>query len=185
MLWLGHVAGDEDRLLPGLLDPPAKLSYSKVRAITRVATTDNEGALLEMARAGTASHLERIVRAYRSALGSDETDSAERAHDERFLQWSYDDDGTSVLKARLAPDAAALVRTALDLVLTTGENAPAGAFSPTSDSHTGTATGTLAQRRADALVVMAESFRGQRARRPAGRGPPPGHRPRRRRGAGR
>ncbi|MGI9119566.1 MAG: hypothetical protein ACR2G7_05500 [Acidimicrobiales bacterium] len=40
-----------------------ELSYSKVRALTRVAAADNEQGLLDMARAGTAAHLERIVRA--------------------------------------------------------------------------------------------------------------------------
>ena len=79
-----------------------QLSYSKVRAITRVATADNEDALLEMARAGTAAHLERIVRAYRRALGNDETDQADHWHRQRFLAWHYDDDGIVVVRARLA-----------------------------------------------------------------------------------
>src|SRR5262245_49191663 len=42
-----------------------QLSFAKVRACTRVATRDNEEHLLELARQGTASHLERIVRAWR------------------------------------------------------------------------------------------------------------------------
>ena len=40
-----------------------KLSYSKVRAITRVATPDNEATLVKLAEHGTAVHVERSVRA--------------------------------------------------------------------------------------------------------------------------
>jgi hypothetical protein len=39
------------------------ISYAKVRALTRVATPDNEGALLDFAQAGTAAQVERLVRA--------------------------------------------------------------------------------------------------------------------------
>jgi hypothetical protein len=42
-----------------------ELSYSKVRALTRVATPETEERLLEVGRAGTAAHVERIVRAWR------------------------------------------------------------------------------------------------------------------------
>ena len=68
-----------------------QLSYSKVRALTRVATPETEEALLEMARQGTASHLERIVRAYRRARRGDEVDRANRLHENRSLRWYHDD----------------------------------------------------------------------------------------------
>src|SRR5690242_977806 len=41
------------------------LSYSKVREITRVAVPETEDYLLMIAEYGTASHVERLVRAYR------------------------------------------------------------------------------------------------------------------------
>ncbi len=41
------------------------LSFSKVRAMTRVATSENEDLLLNIAHHGTASHVERFVREYR------------------------------------------------------------------------------------------------------------------------
>ncbi len=44
-----------------------ELSYSKLRAMTRVATADNENALLDLARNSTAAQLERICRYYRQA----------------------------------------------------------------------------------------------------------------------
>lgn len=72
-----------------------RLSYSKVRALTPVATADNELDLLDLALAGTASHLERIVRAYRGALRQNEVDTANHLHDQRSVHWFHDDDGTS------------------------------------------------------------------------------------------
>ena len=41
------------------------ISYAKVRALTRVATPDNEAPLLDFAQAGTAAQMERLVRAWR------------------------------------------------------------------------------------------------------------------------
>ena len=42
-----------------------ELSYAKVRALTRVATPETEERLLAIGRAGTAEHVERIVRGWR------------------------------------------------------------------------------------------------------------------------
>lgn len=44
-----------------------ELSYSKVRAITRIAQPETEAALVQMALAGTTNHVERIVSAFRRA----------------------------------------------------------------------------------------------------------------------
>ena len=41
------------------------ISYAKVRALTRVATPENEASLLDLALAGTAAHVERFIRAWR------------------------------------------------------------------------------------------------------------------------
>jgi len=50
--------------LPRLAEALARgeLSYAKVRALTRVATPETEARLLTVGRAGTAAHVERIVR---------------------------------------------------------------------------------------------------------------------------
>src|SRR4030088_2191545 len=50
--------------LPRLAQALARgdLSYAKVRALTRVATPETEARLLGVGRAGTAAHVERIVR---------------------------------------------------------------------------------------------------------------------------
>ncbi|MFU8764346.1 MAG: DUF222 domain-containing protein [Haliea sp.] len=41
-----------------------ELSYSKVRAITRVATSENEGFMVHLAQENSAGHLERLVSRY-------------------------------------------------------------------------------------------------------------------------
>ena len=48
----------------------AELSYAKVRALTRVATPETEELLLKVGRAGTAAHVERIVRGWRRWIAS-------------------------------------------------------------------------------------------------------------------
>ena len=42
-----------------------EISYSKVRAITRIATKNNEAQLVSMAQGGSTSQLERVVRGVR------------------------------------------------------------------------------------------------------------------------
>src|SRR2546426_1217673 len=53
--------------LPRLAQALARgeLSYAKVRALTRVATPETEERLVAVGRAGTAEHVERIVRGWR------------------------------------------------------------------------------------------------------------------------
>src|SRR4249920_2963889 len=49
-----------------------RLSYSKVREITRVASTGTEDYLLMIAEHGTAAHVEKLVRAYRRCHEAEE-----------------------------------------------------------------------------------------------------------------
>jgi len=46
-----------------------EISYAKVRAVTRVASPETEERLLAVAKAGTAAHVERIVRGWRCGIG--------------------------------------------------------------------------------------------------------------------
>jgi hypothetical protein len=85
------------------------VSYSKVRAMTRVATLDNEEDLLNIARHGTAMHVEQTVRAYRQLERIEETEKANRAHGARRLDWHYDDDGMLVIRAKLPAEAGAML----------------------------------------------------------------------------
>ena len=60
------------------------LSYAKVKALTRVADSDSEEELLELAHYATASQLERMLRAYRRIS----PDEARDTHEGEYLAWS-------------------------------------------------------------------------------------------------
>lgn len=86
-----------------------ELSYSKVRALTRVATDHTEVELLEMARHATGAQLEKMCRQYRRVLRVN-TQQARSLHERQELTSYWDEDGMLVLQARLAPeDGAALL----------------------------------------------------------------------------
>jgi len=92
----------------------ARVSYSKVRAMTRVATPENEGYLLYIAENGTADHVEKLVRSYRRATSGAALDEAKRQQEERYLEVYTDDDGMMVIRGRLPPEIGCLVQKALD-----------------------------------------------------------------------
>ena len=75
-----------------------ELSYAKVRALTRVATPETEARLLGVGRAGTASHVERIVRGWRCVDRKAEARETKRRHASRALHVHQDEDGTVVLR---------------------------------------------------------------------------------------
>ena len=85
------------------------VSYAKVRAITRVATPETEQKLLDVALAGTASHVERIVRAWRRTDRVIAAQQADARHLSRHLTTWIDDDGMVVLRGRLTPEIGAVV----------------------------------------------------------------------------
>ena len=91
----------------------AELSYAKVRALTRVATPETEERLLGVGRAGTAAHVERIVRGWRRVDRQAEAKETKRQHASRALHVYTDGDGTVVLRGRLAPEVGALLLRAL------------------------------------------------------------------------
>lgn len=80
-----------------------RLSYSKVRAITRIATPETEGLLVTWATTATAAQLERIVRGVRRMQRIEEADADHETCRRRYLRWRYDEDGSVVSDARLAP----------------------------------------------------------------------------------
>ena len=89
-----------------------ELSYAKVRAITRIATPDNEQQLLDVALAGTAAHVEQIVRAWRRVDRLEEARLTERRQQSRYLSTYVDDDGMLVIRGRLTPELRATVQRA-------------------------------------------------------------------------
>jgi hypothetical protein len=88
----------------------ARLSYAKVRAMTRIATVANETALLELALSATGAQLERICRGCRQALTADQAPS----HEERSVRRRQLPGGMVKLEIVLAPDEADLLMRAID-----------------------------------------------------------------------
>ena len=145
--------------LPRLAEALARgeLSYAKVRALTRVATPETEVRLLAVGRAGTACHVERIVRGWRRVDRQAEARAAGRQHAGRALHVYQDEDGTVVLRGRLTPDVGALLLRALDAARETlyQRARVAGGSPPAADPAL--APPTRPQQQADALALLAET----------------------------
>ncbi len=144
--------------LPRLAEALAcgELSYAKVRALTRVATPETEARLLAVGRAGTTAHIERIVRGWRRMDRQAEARQATRQHAERGLHVYPDEDGTVLVRGRLAPEVGALLIRALDAARETlyqRARVTAGASPPDPTM----AAPTRAQQQADALALLAET----------------------------
>ena len=91
-----------------------ELSFAKVRALTRVATPENEGDLLELARCSTAAQLERTVRAWRRLSRWDEQELERMRHRSRCFSVFPDEDGMYVVRGRLDPEVGAMLMRAVD-----------------------------------------------------------------------
>ncbi len=115
-----------------------ELTYSKVRALTRVVTEATEANFVEIARHATGAQLDKLVRGYHGAMRAT-LDAARLADERRFLSCHWED-GSLRMDVRLPADEGALVLEALK-----------AADEPRDDDHTWT------QRRADALVSIARS----------------------------
>lgn len=94
-----------------------KVSYSKVRAVIRIATPANEQDLTRLALDATASQMEKLARVYRTADLAQDPEGVRKQHRQRFLQMYEDDDGMLVIKGRLPPELGALFRKALDAAM--------------------------------------------------------------------
>ena len=134
-----------------------EISYSKVRAMTRIATPENETVLLNIALHGTAAHMERIVRQYRRVERIEEARLAEELHRDRYLHYRYDDDGSFMIEARLPPEVGALFRKSI-------EAAEEVLYQEDRENDVSAETSAGA-RRADALALLAERFSANEAER--------------------
>ena len=72
---------------------------------------EREAELLALARHATAAQLETIVRGWRRVVAAED---AQRAFEARYLSLSYDDDGSVLVRGRLAPEEGAVLRKALE-----------------------------------------------------------------------
>lgn len=192
--------------LPGINKAFEKgeLSFSKVRAMTRVATEENESHFLNIAEYGTAQHMEVLVKAFRtvsriadtpedfnavetqeckkSMLGETQHELRQQKHqqEDRSVVCYQDDDGMWIIKAKLPAEEGALVAKALkelgDQIAESKKSAiskepieqdadlphnSAKSVSAETESFTLNKQEerlTFPQRRADALVSIAEHY---------------------------
>jgi 5-methylcytosine-specific restriction endonuclease McrA len=121
-----------------------RLSYSKVRAMTRVATPANEGFLMMVAKHGAASHVERLVSQYRRVQKLEHPDKAGELYLARETTYHFDDDGCLMMKVRVPADRGELVVKALEMAME-------AAYDPDDESP-------VAARRTDALCDVAETY---------------------------
>ena len=129
-----------------------EISYAKVRALTRIATPDNEPQLLDLAYNATAAQVERMARAWRRCDRLEDARDTDQRHLARSVTTWVDDDGMVVVRARLTPELGAIVQRALEAAsdqLYQESRQPAPQDSIVEDVSS-------AQRRADALALLAE-----------------------------
>jgi hypothetical protein len=91
-----------------------ELSFSKVRALTRKATPENEEELLEMARGSTTAQLERMLRAWEKGTRQDEAARERARRESRTFSVFPDDDGMYVVRGKLPPEVGALLMRVLE-----------------------------------------------------------------------
>jgi len=123
-----------------------ELSYSKVRAMTRIADETNEDYLMMIAKHGTAHHVEKLVSKYRMVKRLQNAEVAEEQYRDRELSHYYDHDGCLVIKARMPAEQGALIVKALEMAM--DKNVGGG--------HAGETP--IAARRADAMAEIAETY---------------------------
>jgi 5-methylcytosine-specific restriction endonuclease McrA len=139
-----------------------ELSYAKVRALTRVATPETEAQLLAFGTAGTAAHVERLVRGWRRVDRTAETRETARRHGSRALHVYPDDDGMVTIRERLTPEIGALEVGALLLQALAAARETLYRQTRVQDANADTVdvsaeTSSMEQQQADALALLAET----------------------------
>ena len=139
-----------------------RLSYAKVRALTRIATPATEAGLAELAGPMTGNQLERFARAHRQVTQADDADARVR----RRVTWRLEEDGSLSGTFRLPPLQGAVLLKALraactelagqagDLRGDVSAETPAAPGAPAADTRAVRTSSDLA----DGLVAVAESF---------------------------
>jgi hypothetical protein len=91
-----------------------ELSFSKVRALSRVASQETETDLLEAARGCTAAQLERLVRAWKLGSRHDEAAAEQALHGSRHLSVFPDDDGMYVVTGLVEPEVGVVLQRSIE-----------------------------------------------------------------------
>ncbi|CCQ14021.1 putative uncharacterized protein [Rhodococcus sp. AW25M09] len=106
-----HTAREQVRVAKAMRELPlitsaylsGTVSYSKVRAMTRVATAENEASLLQKALDAPAAHIERLCRGLKKAMRPSRRNGVDA--DPCVGRWRWDeDDGSLVVSARFRPE---------------------------------------------------------------------------------
>ena len=136
-----------------------QLSYSKVRALTRIARPDTEAKLLEFALHATGAQLDQLAKAWRRVDRMEEAEQDRMRHEARHLTLRVEKHGGVRVTGLLDPEVGALLKKALELAsqkllerAEPEEDASAEAGGCASDASTGGA-----QRRADAVGLVAQA----------------------------
>ncbi|HKK27020.1 MAG TPA: DUF222 domain-containing protein [Gemmatimonadota bacterium] len=160
------------RALEGLPETAAsmaqgRLSYSKVRALTRVATAETESDLLDLAEGSTTAQIERMVRGWKKASRRSEAAGERLRHEARRLAIYPDDDGMYVVRGLLEAETGALLMRAVEAAGDALYRAERDALDPVTGEPSGRAPRTprerrkeAARRRADAIGLLAERAMG-------------------------
>ncbi|QQR91874.1 MAG: DUF222 domain-containing protein [Myxococcales bacterium] len=144
-----------------------KLSYSKVRAITRIATPANEARLVALALDSSASQLEKICRQYRKLQNLEE--ATEQGKMERYLRHWETDEGMVRFEVQLPKEEALVVLKALQAAQSEARETESDVSAETSEKRSGKISAETPEPEAapspasatdqsDALLMMAESF---------------------------
>jgi 5-methylcytosine-specific restriction endonuclease McrA len=138
-----------------------RMSFAKIRALTRIATPATDADLAEVAGPMTASQLERFARAHRQVTRADDG----YADTMRRLTWRQDEDGSLSLTVRLPPADGAVVLQALraatgdlDRQAEHEEHESVDRVSAETSAEAVTTPASLA----DALVEIASAFLGHK-----------------------
>ena len=157
-LRVAHALGDLPRISASF--SKGEISYSKVRAMTRVATPENEEYLLMIALHGTASHVERAVRQFRRAKRNEALEAENDRHERRRVVWRMDEDGCWSLHARFTPDQGERVMKAIDAAvdeIEAEQRHVSAETSPEPDMDKPLPC-PMEQKRADAMERLADGF---------------------------
>ena len=150
-----NVAGEKLRAaralecLPRISDAMARgqISFSKVRALTRAATPENEAELLADAKACSAASLERLVRGWKTLGRVDEARAERLRHRMRSFSVFPNNEGMFVVKGVVTPEVGALLQRAIEAAGDALFSATAADDEERPDPE---------QLRADALALVAE-----------------------------
>src|SRR6476646_8717967 len=135
-----------------------RLSYCKVRALTRVATPETESELLEIGLGTTGAQCERVVRAWRTVLTAE---TSARSQLGRSMHRRAEADGSVVYTLRVAGDDAPVVDAALGLAraaVLDDEGRPVETPEETALAAEITCDPPAVRADADAFLLLAESF---------------------------